>query len=287
MIKKNFLIITRHEHIPINALYVIAELLIRGQNVVVLRQLDRIDRGWKGFRRRWKYYRRLLKKRGAFTFIDNILSNLPYLASFVRKVFMRTEGVHENMEEIVFGGNLRLNIEDYKARTVWQDVADVNVAESEEFVRQVAPNVIVLAGAPIVRKNIFKLAKDIAINMHLGITPKYQGCNPFIWAIANRDFDNIGFTIHHVAPKVDSGTIILQRKIDWDPRWSFQRLDYELIYAMSRGTLEVIDRYLNGGDLNKDNFQNIKNAQTLQPAGLLTFMRAYRAKKSYAQHANS
>ncbi len=209
--KRNFLVVTKGEHIPINALYVGQQLLERRQNVALLREINQKSKSWKY---RWKYYRRLLKKRGLFTFVDNILLSIlsfAYLASFIS-----TEGGHETFEEIVFPGSshLRSSIEDYKARMVWHDTTDVNSAESEQFVRQFGPDVIILAGAPIIKENIFKLAKDMAINMHLGITPAYQGSTPFIWAIANHDFNNIGFTIHHVAQVVDSGPIILQREKD-------------------------------------------------------------------------
>ncbi len=56
---------------------------------------------------------------------------------------------------------------------------------------------------------------------------------------------------------------------------------------MSLGTLEVVDQYLNEKHLREENTQTIANAKTFPPAGLLTLMRAYRAKRAYARHAAS
>lgn len=277
--ERSFLIITRGEPIPINAVYVSEELLKRGQNVAILRQVVYKVGRWERYRAQWKRCERLLKRRGVFTFLDNVLLLVPPCA--LLSSFISTENSHEDIQETVFPGSLRSKIDELKIRTLWYDIADANSTEAGRFVRKVAPDVIVLAGAPIMKEDIFKLAKDMAINMHLGITPMYQGCSPFVWAISRSDFNNIGFTIHHVAPTVDSGPIILQRKIDWKPWWSFRRLDYELIHAMSCGTLEVIDRYLSGENFSKGNLQNTGSAETLPPAGLLTLMRAYQAKKSH------
>ncbi|GMO31351.1 MAG: methionyl-tRNA formyltransferase [Termitinemataceae bacterium] len=56
--------------------------------------------------------------------------------------------------------------------------------------------------------DIFKLG---GINVHPSLLPKYRGPTPIPAAILNRDAET-GITIQKVAPKIDSGDILLQQK---------------------------------------------------------------------------
>ena len=50
------------------------------------------------------------------------------------------------------------------------------------------------------------------INIHPSLLPKYKGLNTHIKAIENKD-KFAGCTVHYVTEKLDSGKIIMQRKI--------------------------------------------------------------------------
>ena len=72
---------------------------------------------------------------------------------------------------------------------------------------------ICLAGfMKILSKNFIKKFNKKIINIHPSLLPKYKGLNTHIKAIKNKD-KFAGCTVHYVTEKLDSGKIIMQRKI--------------------------------------------------------------------------
>ena len=74
-------------------------------------------------------------------------------------------------------------------------------------------NFICLAGfMKILSKNFIKNFNGKIINIHPSLLPKYKGLNTHERAIKNGD-KFTGCTVHYVTTKLDSGKIILQKKI--------------------------------------------------------------------------
>jgi len=72
---------------------------------------------------------------------------------------------------------------------------------------------ICLAGfMKILSKDFIKKFDGKIINIHPSLLPKYKGLNTHSRAIKNKD-KFAGCTVHHVVAKLDSGKIILQKKI--------------------------------------------------------------------------
>ena len=72
---------------------------------------------------------------------------------------------------------------------------------------------ICLAGfMKILSKNFIKSFDGIILNIHPSLLPKYKGLNTHKRAIENNDKFS-GCTVHYVTPKLDSGKIILQKKV--------------------------------------------------------------------------
>ena len=72
---------------------------------------------------------------------------------------------------------------------------------------------ICLAGfMRILSKNFVKHFDGKIINIHPSLLPKYKGLNTHYRAIKNRE-KFAGCTVHYVNSKLDSGKIILQRKV--------------------------------------------------------------------------
>ena len=72
---------------------------------------------------------------------------------------------------------------------------------------------ICLAGfMKILSKNFIKQFDGKIINIHPSLLPKYKGLNTHGRAIANKD-KFAGCTVHYVTEKLDSGKIIMQKKI--------------------------------------------------------------------------
>jgi len=74
-------------------------------------------------------------------------------------------------------------------------------------------NFICLAGfMKILSKNFIKKFNGKIINIHPSLLPKYKGLNTHEKAIVNKD-KFAGCTVHYVSAQLDSGKIILQKKI--------------------------------------------------------------------------
>ena len=72
---------------------------------------------------------------------------------------------------------------------------------------------ICLAGfMKILSKNFIKTFNGKIINIHPSLLPKYKGLHTHDRAIKNKD-NFAGCTIHYVSKKLDSGKIIMQKKI--------------------------------------------------------------------------
>ena len=74
-------------------------------------------------------------------------------------------------------------------------------------------NLICLAGfMKIISKNFIKNFKGKILNIHPSLLPKYKGLNTHQRAIENNEKFS-GCTVHYVSAKLDSGKIILQKKV--------------------------------------------------------------------------
>mgnify|MGYP001293493679 FL=1 len=60
---------------------------------------------------------------------------------------------------------------------------------------------------------IIKTFKNKILNIHPSLLPKYKGLNTHDRAIKNKEKFS-GCTVHFVTPKLDSGKIIMQKKIN-------------------------------------------------------------------------
>jgi len=91
-------------------------------------------------------------------------------------------------------------------------------------------NLICLAGfMKILSKNFIKKFKGKIINIHPSLLPKYKGLNTHKKAIENND-KYAGCSVHFVTAKIDSGKIIMQKKVRIKKN--------DTIYSLSRKVLK-------------------------------------------------
>ena len=91
-------------------------------------------------------------------------------------------------------------------------------------------NLICLAGfMKILSKNFIKNFKGKIINIHPSLLPKYKGLNAHKKAIENND-KYAGCSVHFVTAKIDSGKIIMQKKVRIKKN--------DTIYSLSRKVLK-------------------------------------------------
>ena len=82
-----------------------------------------------------------------------------------------------------------------------------------EYLRKNKINLICLAGfMKILSSDFIRNFKYPILNIHPSLLPKYKGLNTHRRAIKNKDKFS-GATVHLVTPKLDSGKIIVQKKV--------------------------------------------------------------------------
>ena len=89
----------------------------------------------------------------------------------------------------------------------------INEKKNLDFLIKKEINFIFLAGfMKILSKNFIKKFKGKIINIHPSLLPKYKGLNTHERVINNNE--NIsGCSVHYVTAKLDSGKIIMQKKV--------------------------------------------------------------------------
>ena len=102
-----------------------------------------------------------------------------------------------------------------KIKTYVTDYKNVNISEKKllEKLFKYKINLICLAGfMKILSGNFIKKFKKPILNIHPSLLPKYKGLNTHKKVINNKEKYS-GSTVHLVSSKLDSGRIILQKKI--------------------------------------------------------------------------
>jgi len=114
---------------------------------------------------------------------------------------------------------------------------DINNLETENFLKKVKPDLIVsYYFDQIIKENIFSLSQIASINVHPAILPDYRGPFPAFWALKNRE-EEVGFTVHYIDSKLDTGDIICQEKFAVPKNCdSVLGVDYEIF---RRGALRL------------------------------------------------
>ena len=104
---------------------------------------------------------------------------------------------------------------------------------------------VVVAYGQYIPQSVLALPKHGAINLHPSLLPKYRGSSPIQWAVANGDTIT-GVTILYVSEKMDSGDIILQRKILINSRDTSVTLEPLLAEAGAELLMEAVEQIRNG-----------------------------------------
>jgi folate-dependent phosphoribosylglycinamide formyltransferase PurN len=84
----------------------------------------------------------------------------------------------------------------------------INEKKTISEIQEIRPSHILLYGAPLLSNEFLKYINCPIINLHMGISTKYRGGRGNYWAFFNNDYNNVGYTLHHVTDRIDMGRII-------------------------------------------------------------------------------
>ena len=90
----------------------------------------------------------------------------------------------------------------------------LNHHETVDWIRECAPDLIVVCGAALLREPILALPRLGVLNLHGGLSQFYRGLFTTDWAIHNREPEYVGATVHFVSEGIDDGGIVFQGRPD-------------------------------------------------------------------------
>jgi folate-dependent phosphoribosylglycinamide formyltransferase PurN len=133
-----------------------------------------------------------------------------------------------------------------KARHPCHESTDPHAPETLAFVRRLAPDWIVLAGAPVLRPSLLGLARRATLNRHLGLLPEYRGSDCPVWTLAADALDDVGFSVHVVTERVDAGDVVVRRPVPAPPGVTLDEYLALVQRQASDAFVEVLDGIVQG-----------------------------------------
>lgn len=93
----------------------------------------------------------------------------------------------------------------------------INDPATVDWLADLDMRLLVSAGAPILRTPIIELTPLGVLNLHSSLLPRYRGTRAEFWQVHDDALDHAGLTVHFVDAGVDSGDIVLQRRLVSEP----------------------------------------------------------------------
>ncbi len=114
-------------------------------------------------------------------------------------------------------------------------------------IKALAPDMIVVMGTSLIRKDIIAIPRLGIINLHTGLSPYYRGGLTNLWPILNREPQFCGVTIHKMSTGVDSGDIIYNGLPVIEESDTFSSINCKAIILGTGLMVQAVKDLLNGG----------------------------------------
>lgn len=146
--------------------------------------------------RMWRRIRREVKRVGMFRFLDAVAFRL-YYRLFLSALDRRWERQEVRNKCAAYGG--------LSPETVLLQTPSPNSPESETFISNLNPDLILARCKVLLKENVFSIPSKGTFVMHPGICPEYRNAHGCFWALANGDLDKVGMTLLKIDRGVDTG----------------------------------------------------------------------------------
>jgi len=115
-----------------------------------------------------------------------------------------------------------------------------------ELLREISPElIVVVAYGKILPKEVIDFPKYGCINLHVSLLPKYRGAAPMQRAIMEGEGET-GVTVMYMDEGLDTGDVILVKKVTIDKNDNFESVHDKLAQAGSEALLEAVSQ-IEGG----------------------------------------
>lgn len=145
---------------------------------------------------------------------------------------------------------------------------DVNSKSSLSYIKKINPDIIILFGVGLLRKNFLNLFKQKKIiNLHGGDPENYRGLDSILWSLYHKDHAGLVTTLHKVDERFDTGDIIFKKKINKRLiHYSYpegQKVDYNnfVIKFLKESGIKICPSAISGINNIHSDFFNLKRIQ--------------------------
>ena len=167
------------------------------------------------------------------------------------------------------------NIKEFPKEIVSHRVKNASNLQCLSILKSLTPELVIVFGTSILKPEVLAIAKRYTLNIHGGIAPKYRNVHSDFWAISKRDLKNIGTSIIHLDPGIDTGDIAIQGLLDISPDdtlFSIKKKNTELSLKLIIQAIEMAKK----GNLPKDQQKKIKESFYKTP-GFIDFFRFFKS----------
>jgi folate-dependent phosphoribosylglycinamide formyltransferase PurN len=95
-------------------------------------------------------------------------------------------------------------------------VDNVNSAAAAELLRSWDLDLLIIAGGRVIKQNIIDIPRIGTLNKHSSMLPRHRGLSAEYWCLYYEDFSSLGVTVHFVDAGVDTGPIVVQRRMTFE-----------------------------------------------------------------------
>lgn len=120
--------------------------------------------------------------------------------------------------------------------------------KSEEFLEELRllnANLQVVVAFRMLPEVVWKMPKLGTFNLHASLLPEYRGAAPINWAIINGETET-GVTTFFIDDKIDTGAMILNKKVEIAPEESAGELHDKLMHLGKEAVLETLQQIEQG-----------------------------------------
>lgn len=122
----------------------------------------------------------------------------------------------------------------------------VNSAEFIQELRELEPDLVVSVSCPqIFGEELLQLPRLGCVNVHSALLPHYRGVLPTFWVLAKGE-ERTGVTVHYISPRIDGGSIILQKQVPIKPEETLRSLMSACKSAAADAVLETVEQFRHG-----------------------------------------
>ena len=121
-------------------------------------------------------------------------------------------------------------------------VSDHNARDSCRGIQDEEPDLIVFTGGGLIRSGILDIPKLGTLNCHMGPLPQYRGMDVVEWPVLEhgRSTAELGLTVHFMDKGVDTGPVLMSKRIRFDDLNTFRQIRDRMEPQMVRMMVKAV-----------------------------------------------